>query len=205
MEALVKKGFSVLSPDLAGTGEMGAGDFKGDAFIGGISHNIWYASILVGRSIVGLQSGDIARLVNVIKKNSPDEKIFAVAQGEMSPVLLHAAAFIPDIERIALMQPLISYRSLVENRFYDSRFIPAAVAGSLNQYDLPELAASLAPRKLLMVSPVNGADKPEGKEALDRAVSFIERAFSAQKKVGEFSVIDKTMDEDTVLPEEWLR
>ena len=205
MEQLVEKGFSVLSPDLAGIGELGASDFKGDAFIGGISHNIWYASILIGRSIVGLQSGDIARLVNVIRKNSPHEKISAVAQGEMSAVLLHAAAFIPDIERIALVQPLISYRSIIENRFYDSRFIPAAVAGSLTEYDLPHLAASLAPRKLLMVNPVNGANKPEGKEALDSAVSFIERAFSSQKKDGEFIIIEKNMDGKNVLPEEWLR
>ncbi|HEU5146596.1 MAG TPA: prolyl oligopeptidase family serine peptidase, partial [Chryseosolibacter sp.] len=49
IESLVKKGFTVLAPDLVGTGETGAGDFKGDAYIGGVSHNVWYAGILIGR------------------------------------------------------------------------------------------------------------------------------------------------------------
>ena len=205
LEAFIKKGFTVLAPDLAGIGEMGAGDFTGDAFIGGVSHNIWYASILVGRSIVGLQSGDIARVVITIKKNSPAEKIFAVAHGEMAPVLLHAAAFIPEIERIALVQPLISYRSLVETRFYHSGFIPAAVAGSLNEYDLPQLAASLAPRRLLIVSPVDGAKKPLKRETLDRELSSVKEVYSDLSREAEFIVMEEHIDKANVLPEEWLR
>jgi hypothetical protein len=205
LESLIRKGFTVVSPDLAGMGEMGAGDFTGDAFIGGVSHNIWYASILVGRSIVGLQSGDIARLVNTIKKNSPGENIFAVAHSEMAPVLLHAAAFIPEIERIALVRPLVSYRSLVETRLYHSGFIPGAVAGSINEYDLPQLAASLAPRKLLIVEPVDGAKKSLKTEALQRELSFIKEAFSAVNKEAEFVVVEEHADQANLLPEEWLK
>ena len=123
----------------------------------------------------------------------------------MSPVLLHAAAFIPDIERVALVQPLISYRSLIENRFYHSGFIPGAVAGSLNEYDLPQLAASLAPRKLLIVNPMDGAKKPVEKDAREREMSLIRHAFSRLNKEAEFVLIDSDTEKQDVLPEVWLR
>lgn len=150
IEWFVNNGFTVLAPDLPGVGELGSGDFKGDAFIGGVSHNIWYTATLIGRSIVGLQAGDIARLIGVLEKNKEQGEIYGVARKEMTPILLHAAAFIPAIQRIALIEPLTSYRSLVMNRFYHSSFITAAVPGALRTYDLPDLAASLAPRKLLI-------------------------------------------------------
>jgi hypothetical protein len=156
MEWFVKNGYHVLAPDLPGIGELGAGDFKGDAFIGGVSHNIWYTSMLIGRSIVGIQAGDITRLVQVLKIDHRQNEIYGVARKEMTPLLLHAAAFNPDIQRVALIDHLISYRSLVTNRFYHSPFITAAVPGALTSYDLQDLAYSLGSRKLLIGGSLNG-------------------------------------------------
>ncbi|HET9487913.1 MAG TPA: acetylxylan esterase [Chryseosolibacter sp.] len=156
MEWFVKNGYHVLAPDLPGIGELGAGDFKGDAFIGGVSHNIWYTSMLIGRSIVGIQAGDITRLVQVLKIDHHQNEIYGVARKEMTPLLLHAAAFNPDIQRVALIDHLISYRSLVTNRFYHSPFITAAVPGALKSYDLQDLAYSLGSRKLLIGGFING-------------------------------------------------
>ncbi|MEX2233543.1 MAG: acetylxylan esterase [Cyclobacteriaceae bacterium] len=157
MEWFVRNGFTVLAPDLPGIGELGAGDFRGDAFIGGVSHNIWYTSILIGRSIVGVQAGDIARLVRVLGKNHKQTEIYGFARKEMTPVLLHAAAFIPAIHRVALIDHLNSYRTLVMNRSYHSPFITSAVPGALRAYDLPDLAGALAPRKLLIGGLTSGA------------------------------------------------
>ena len=204
IESLVAKGFTVLAPDLVGTGETGAGDFKGDAYIGGVSHNVWYAGILVGRSITGLRAGDVGRLMNVIKKKSPDAEIFAIALGEMTPVLLHAAAFIPDIKRIALIRPLVSYKSLVEQRIYHSEFIPTAVAGSLAAYDLPDLAASLAPRKLLIVNPVDGNNEPVANQQTGD-LDFIRQAFASQGKENALSIIQNEDEKGITMPEAWLK
>ena len=154
MEWFVKKGYTVMAPDLAGTGETGAGAFRGDAFLGGVSHNIWYASLLIGRSIVGIQAGDIARLTHELKKDFGSKGIYAVARKEMTPVLIHAAAFIPAIERISLLEPLTSYRSLVMNQYYHSPFILGAIPASLTIYDLPDLAGTLAPRKLMIAGSI---------------------------------------------------
>lgn len=203
IESLVRKGFTVVAPDLAGVGEMGAGDFEGDAFIGGVSHNIWYSSILLGRSIAGVQASDIKRLINVIKAKKPNEQIFAIGFGEMAPVLLHAAAFVDDIQRVALINPLISYGSLAENKMYDSRFIPAAVSGSLDSYDLPDLAASLASRNLLIANPVDGASKPVKKHDAEKELVSVKESFAANNNASGFTLIHS--EGGIELLHEWLR
>jgi hypothetical protein len=88
------------------------------------------------------------RLVRFLwNRNDVDPRdIRALAIREMCPVLLHAAAFDSSLAKIPLIEPLVSYRSLVMNREYNPDFIHAAVAGALEAYDLPDLAASLAPR-----------------------------------------------------------
>src|SRR5690606_16530924 len=42
IEALVKQGLTVLSADILGTGELGPGYLKGDAYIEGVSYNQWF-------------------------------------------------------------------------------------------------------------------------------------------------------------------
>jgi hypothetical protein len=167
MEWFVKNGFAVLAPDLIGTGEMGLSDFQGDAFINGKSHNIWYSAMLIGRSLVGIQVGDVVRLLRMVKKTNETGAIYGVARGEMTPVLMHAAAFDPSIERVALVEPFSSYRSVVMNPFYNSGFIYGTVPGSLRAYDLPDLLASLAPRKLLLARITDSLGKPAGPDNID--------------------------------------
>jgi hypothetical protein len=152
VEWFVKNGFTVLVPDLIGTGEMGPGVFKGDTYIDSTSYNIWFSSMLIGRSIVGVRAGDVVRLTRLLQNNGDIKEIYGLAKKEMAPVLLHAAAFDTGISRIALINPYSSYQSIVSSCRYDPAFIHSTVPGALGMYDLPDLAASLAPRKLMMVN-----------------------------------------------------
>src|SRR5690606_2363672 len=70
MQWLVENGFTVLAPDLLGTGELGNGAVKGDAYIDNISYNIWYTSMLIGRSILGVQTADVVKLSHLLKKKN---------------------------------------------------------------------------------------------------------------------------------------
>ena len=65
-------------------------------------------------------------------------------------------------------------------REYDPAFIPSAVAGALTAYDLPDLAASLAPRELVIVSPVDGSGQRATAEALDTDLSVVRSAYAAR-------------------------
>ncbi|NHE58243.1 alpha/beta hydrolase family protein [Cyclobacterium plantarum] len=151
MEALVQEGQMVLAPDLLNTGEMGNGGFTGDSNFQGESYNLWFGSILIGRSIVGLHAGDVNRLVKVLQESQGADEIKSLAKGQMAAVLLHAANYNPDIASIALIDPMLSYRSLVAQENYDPANIAYTVAGALPAYDLPDLLENLSNRKPLVI------------------------------------------------------
>ncbi|MFC1718236.1 alpha/beta hydrolase family protein [Candidatus Poribacteria bacterium] len=180
IEWFVKKGFAVLAPDLIGTGETGPGRFKGDAYIGEVSYNVWFQSILIGRSIVGVRAGDVVGLARYMEgRKDITDGISIVARGEMCPAALHAAAFENSIHKIALIEPLISYKSIVMNRYYSPRLIPGTVAGSLTAYDLPDVAACIAPRKLLMVNVSDHEKERVDEDAIKTELAVVHSAFSA--------------------------
>lgn len=187
IEWFVKNGMSVVAPDLPGVGEMSQGDFRGDAFIGGVSHNIWYSSLLIGRSMAGLHAGDIIRVIKSLEFGSQTQ-VYGVARKEMTSALLHAATFYDRIQRIALVEPLTSYRSFVSGRYYHSPFIMGAVAGSLPAYDLPDLAAGLAPRGLLVVNPRNGADEEINDRQAEEEYGIVRNAYGKKSAEKEFFI-----------------
>lgn len=159
IEKLVKHGFMVVAPDVIGTGETA--DRSG-------SSN--FAAMLVGKSIPGVQAGDISRVARFAHSLSRTQ-VSALAFDELCPALLHAAALDNSIEKIALLGSPVSYRSIVMNRFYEWSF-SCAVSGALTAYDLPDLAACIAPRKLLMIEPKDQMKETASEDLLSREFEF---------------------------------
>jgi cephalosporin-C deacetylase-like acetyl esterase len=182
MEWFVKNGIAVLAPDMVGTGELGPGIFHGDSYIDSVSYNLWFASMLIGRSIVGIQAADVVRLTNLLKEEYNIKEIYGLAKKQMSPVLLHAAAFDKDIKKIALVEPYSSYRSIVMNPHYNPDFLHSTVPGSIGIYDLPDLAASLAPRKLLLIGVTDGNSNDNNTIDIDKDLPVIKAAFQNKIK-----------------------
>jgi hypothetical protein len=206
IEWFVRKGFNVVAPDLIGLGETGPGVFRGDAYIDSVSHNVWYASVLSGRSIVGIRAGDLVGLVRMIKNTDGSAEIYGFAREEMDPVLLHAAAFEPSISRIALIAPFSSYRSMVLNRFYNSSFVSACVPGVLKIYDLPDLAACLAPRRLLIVGATDGNGEQIDYVSIEKDMAIIRSGYQIMKADKQLNIVN--VDEPGKLYDlylEWIK
>lgn len=189
MEWFVKQGFTILSPDLLGQGEMGPLDFVGGVVFEGISFNPWIASMHVGKSILGIRTGDVIRLANLLQKETGISEIYGFARKEMSPVILHAAAFEPVFARVALIEPFSSYMSMVTNKFYRPEFVNAAVPGAVKAYDLADLAASVAPQKLLIAGVTDGNGNTNDTEKISRELEFIRTVYNSKNKDGELSII----------------
>jgi hypothetical protein len=189
IEWFVRNGFTVLAPDIIGIGEMGPGIFVGDVDIDSISYNLWYTSTLIGRSLVGIRAGDVVRLTRLLKKYNEINEVYGVARKEMAPVLLHAAAFDQDISRIALIEPYSSYQSIVMNRFYNPKFVHSIVPGAIKSYDLPDLAASLAPRKLLMAGVTDGDSKRDDVESINKDLDIIKTAYRFRNADGQLNIV----------------
>lgn len=190
INVLIKEGFIVLAPDLPGTGETFPLRFQGDAHFGDVSYNLWFASFLVGRTILGLRAGDVERLTTVMQKDTRIQEIHAVAKGNMSPVLLHSAAFFSVFKRIALIEPISSYRAVVMEKYYSPTYIHNAVPGALRYYDLPDLAASLAPAKLLMVDAVDGTGKISDSQIIREDLSIIKNGYIAKGAVDSLVILN---------------
>ncbi len=153
----VKKGHPVLAADLIGSGELKQSS-KGDISYwkyGAFNYSNFFASVQLGKSFVGIQAADIQRLIKFIKQDSRINKseIYAIAKGELlCTSLLHSAVFENEFAKIALINPLISYKSIVMNKYYRLSTLMPLVPKALTAYDLPDLEAALAPNKLLLVN-----------------------------------------------------
>lgn len=174
---LVRKGFTVMVPDMIGIGELGPGYFRGDSFFDNTSYGVWYLSILTGRSIAGIRAADVARLAGILKKELHAGKVYGIAKKEMAPVLMYAAAFDGSISRVALIDAYSSYRSIVMNRLYKPAFIFSAVPGALKAFDLPDIGAALSPGKLLIAGITDGNGQPLSPENAETELSVIRSAY----------------------------
>ena len=177
IEQLVKKGYLVAAPDVIGTGETESRQSNVEA-------------MLIGRSIVGIQAGDVIRVVNFLKsrKDINYNKIGAIAFDEMCPTLLHTAVFDPSISRIILVSPLISYKSVVINKFYEFSF-SSAVAGALTAYDLPDLIGCIAPRKIILAEVKDQLKQPASQELIKGEFNFTRSVYSVKNAQDNLKVI----------------
>jgi hypothetical protein len=205
IEWFVNNGYTVLAPDLIGTGEMGPGILRGDAFFDGVSHNLWYASMLIGRSITGIQAGDVVRLARLLTTENEKAEILGLARGEMAPVLLHAAAFSARLSGIILFEPYSSYLSIAMNRFYNPVLISSTVPAALTAYDLPDLAASLAPRKIFIADITDTG--PVASDTLYKYEDYniVKTAYRNRQADGQLNIVTgDTNGKKYLLLKEWI-
>ena len=204
IEKLVKKGYIVAAPDVLGVGET--------KHTAGRGHQLGYTAVLIGRSMIGIQAGDIIRVVNYLKNRNDVNplKIGAVAFNEMCPALIHAAAFDSSINNISLIGSLISYQSVAMNRFYrigvtkrpgsDDYWHPFeidftwGVASVLTAYDLPDLMGCIAPRKIVLADSRDPMLEAASTEMIDKELEFPRSVYSSVQARGNLRILKKMDD-----------
>ncbi|MDA0196537.1 MAG: acetylxylan esterase [Bacteroidetes bacterium] len=210
IEQLVKNGYIVAATDV-----LGAGETKNTA-VRGLAPG--YTGVLIGRSIVGIQAGDIVRVVNYLK-NRDDvaaEKVGAIAFDEMCLPLIHAAAFDSSINNITLIRSLISYRSVAMNRFFKIGLTKNegggtghpyevdfswGIAGVLDGYDLPDLIGSIAPRKVRMVEPRDQMLDHASNELISEEMRFSRAAYALRNSSASLKIVPSYENLNSLL--EW--
>ncbi len=209
IEWWVQKGYTVVAPDLLGTGETGPGLPRGATRLNHVSYHKLFGAIQVGRSISGVRAGDINRLIySVDSMQSIDmDRITVLANGLLTPDALHAAAFNTMIDRLILTNPLLSYESIASHSNYHPKWAHSLVAGALTTYDLPDLAALVAPRPVLYVNIQDEQMRPLSIHS-DRVRDTFKGVYASYKlrKAENFPVI-LTASGDTEISEkigEWM-
>ena len=171
----VEKGHFVQAMDLRGYGELSPGakadpvgaDWK-EAFLG----------FHLNRSLVGQRAGDILSYIKGLGPNALKPGGILVGTGAAVPAVLHAAVLEDRFTEIVLEHGLVSWSSVVRAPFSHGQ-LANVVPGALAHYDLPDLAALLAPRKLTIKAPVDGEGKPVAQAELERAYARAREAYKA--------------------------
>jgi len=170
-EKLAQNGYQVIAPDLNGFGELSGGYRGGDAVIRGVILNIWYAGILTHKSPLAVRTEEIKLIVDFIKqlgKDGAEISLTGIASGTLTADLLHAAMFSGRFDRIALLNPLISYLSIVREKNYHPKFAMSAPPGVIGKYDLSDITAALSPMKIFMLNPVNSMEQTVSSDEFER-------------------------------------
>jgi len=158
IKALVEAGHTVLSPDVRGKGETSRSGEDDESFADWFSsdYQIAMMALQLGRPLVGMRVLDIVKslsaLENLSGRNS--KGIIAVGKGSGTIPLLHAAALDQRVETIILEKGLVSWTNMVESPYHRAQ-LDNVIQGALLAYDLPYLAALIAPRTLILGNLIN--------------------------------------------------
>jgi hypothetical protein len=168
---MAAEGYIVCAPDLRGIGDM-TPEFGRGAARHASPHNseedYAWSSLILGKPLAGQRVTDILSIVRGLRARG--QRIIVAARGILTVPAQFAAALEPAIDSLYLADGLISFRSIVETETYKyafGNFVPNLLAHT----DLPELTASLAPRRVTLAGAIDGAGKRLAIETVRAAFS----------------------------------
>lgn len=174
-ETLVKAGKPVLIASLRGMGETAPGTKPGPF---GTDMKEAFLAINLDRPLLGQRVRDILAVVGAIASEYQDG-ITLIGQGTAGPIALHAAALEPKIDELSLEGAITSWSDVVRTPISRGQ-LSNTVPGVLATYDLPDLAALIAPRKLSIKASVDPAGRPLPQDKVAAAYAPCSQAYQAQ-------------------------
>lgn len=179
MDQIARGGVNVCAADIRGVGDMSP-EFSGGAARHARSHNTEqhyaWSSMILGETLAGQRMTDILSLVEALGAATGIADIHLAARGILTIPALFAAALEPRIRAVLLSGGIASFREVLEATEFPGGgyFTPPQqmgqdlfggfVPGLLTRTDLPEIAASMAPRRVLWAARgVNGGAMPENR------------------------------------------
>jgi cephalosporin-C deacetylase-like acetyl esterase len=156
-EELAAKGYVVLAPDLRGFGEIGPPQDRRDYFARAFGdYQNTLTALQIGKTMPGMRALDITAAVDLLagRGEVDPSRIVAVGRGAAALPSLFAALFDNRIAKLALDGMLVSYESVVGERM-NQGIVDQIVPSALKYFDLPDVVAALAPRKVAIYNSVN--------------------------------------------------
>jgi cephalosporin-C deacetylase-like acetyl esterase len=126
----------------------------------------WF-TLMLGRPLLGGQVYDTLRALDYLR-GRPDVSggVSLVGDGPHGVIALYAAALDERVRGVALRQTVTDYRSLAVAERYTQPFGIYAY-GLLREFDLPEVAAAVGPRPVLLLNAATPLGEPAGARARD--------------------------------------
>ena len=160
-EQLAGAGIAVCAADVRGVGDLepqfgpgAAGYARGHQ----TEENYAWASLILGRSLLGQRTSDILALTQSLAQSYPRAAITLAARDKMTAPSLCAASLDPRISKVYLARHLVSWRSVTELENYTYP-LASLVPDTLRATDLPEIARSIAPRSVIVAGAVDAVGR----------------------------------------------
>jgi cephalosporin-C deacetylase-like acetyl esterase len=139
IENLISEGYAVVTVDLSGQGETGAG--KRDALL--TDWKTYSLAYLLGKPLLGIRVEDALAAADFVafyqKPRTKPRKVHLVGVGQAGLIALHAAALNPGLfESVTLRNTPRDWASVVRQTPPAGQ-LDSAVHGVLTTYDLPDL------------------------------------------------------------------
>ena len=126
----------------------------------------WF-SLMLGQPLVGGQVFDTLRALDYLStRGDAGGGIYLVGHGPHGVIALYAAALDERVRGVALLQTVTDYRSLAVAERYSQPFGIYAY-GLLREFDLPEVASAVGPRRVLLLDASTPLGTPAGAAARD--------------------------------------
>ena len=171
MSGFAAAGCHVMAIDVCGIGEtrMQAKAEDHDAYealLCGPESQWSRRALNAGQSLFGLRTFTVLRALEYLRSRWDVQKdnISIVGVGRGGLWGLYATAIDTSVAHCVMLRSLDAYKSLTERRRHNHHF-SIYLPGCLKDFDLPQVAACLAPRPLTMINPVNS--RKERREAAE--------------------------------------
>jgi pimeloyl-ACP methyl ester carboxylesterase len=159
---LVDSGHTVVAVDLRGYGEskttaLSSRDDRGGwmaQLLGTESMRYGYGARHTGRTFIGFRIYDLLQAMKALPQLGLGNQAVLIARGGTGILALQAAVIDPNVKAVCAWRSLTSYMDVIRTPLYHVRFYDM-IPNVMDAYDLPQLAASLAPRPLALVSPID--------------------------------------------------
>lgn len=199
-KALKTAGWNLAFFELRATGQYAV---EGDKIGRAPDHNSAEWSLWTGRPLLGQWIWDVRMGLHAVAKHEQAASatdIFSdatlVGLGSAGLVALGAAIYEPRIERVALVEPLVTFRSSVP--YVNQRMGLIAPRILRDGGDVPQLAALVAPRRLLISGGVLGGGERLATDVLREQFAYTQRIYRLYGIEGQFSVTADAGADDVV-------
>jgi dienelactone hydrolase len=138
-----------------------------------------YIALAIGRPLLGQRAADLLNMLEGLAAEPREHRGFhLVGIGAAGPVVLHAALLDEHglIKQVTLERSLISWADVVERGISRDQ-MGNVVPGVLQSYDLPDLAARLAPIRLTILAPVDAIGNPVSQATLEEAYAHVIKSY----------------------------
>ena len=183
VKGLAEQGWDRLVINVRGSGQYAV---PGDIVMRAPDHNSSEWAMWTGRPLLGQWIWDVRRIIDGLTEAQPQllAKPTLIGIGSAGVIALGTAIYTRKIASVVLVNALSSY---VSDLPYEHQWLGIMAPRIVRDVgDIPQLAAMVAPRQLVVVGGVNGAGTTLKPEALEQQFAYSRKIYGLHEATDQF-------------------